>query len=510
MPLAFRDAKPHRDTPRGVNGNARPSRLGKACFALSGALAAAVLMVTPAGASSGHLSVHRARDVAGRSPYAGRSCNIPTDGWVASGGVEAEPTLAVNPKNQRNVVAAWMDPTRSSIDTSFSTDGGKSWTQSRPKGVDSCGGNHSEPWEASGDVWLSFDHHGNVYLLTLAWAHFVTAPTSDYVSVVYVLRSHDGGRTWSRPALVSGARADSDKDMILADPRHPGTVYDVFDNAGFGVVAPPRGANKLIFAKSKDFGRHWHRTVIAHFSQKRSFANSQLNVLPDGTLVETAGGPNRAGQDTIQAWRSTDGGSTWHGPFAVAKLTDGHGPSYCGFSARGTGGDSSATALIGKRSLAIVINDGAAAAHGNGKLLLARSRDGGRTWHTRKVLSSKHELLLASVAGHLDGRVGIVYDAIKQGGASCGSSPVLPTQTRVVTSRNRGRTWSGGVVVGPRWFNQYDALVGSQYFLGDYQNIVPSSRGFTSVAVQGRAVQGHNVRGFKGKTGVVVAHETMR
>lgn len=149
--------------------------------------------------------------------------------------------MAVRPKDQRNIVAAWIDPTRSSIDTSFGTNGGKSWIQSRPKGVDSCGGNESEPWEASGGAWLLRSSRDRLPD-DLGLGSLRDCSDVGLCQLVYVLRSHNAGRTWSKPALVSGAHADSDKDMILADPRHPGTIYDVFDNAGFGVVAPPRGA----------------------------------------------------------------------------------------------------------------------------------------------------------------------------------------------------------------------------------------------------------------------------
>ncbi|MDX6326967.1 MAG: hypothetical protein QOK15_3321, partial [Nocardioidaceae bacterium] len=168
--------------------------LGRRRAVIAGAITAVALSVWPALAGpTGRVGVINARDVAGKSPYAGRHCNIPTDGWVASGGVEAEPTVAVDPTDNKHVVAAWMDPTRSSINTAFSRDGGRTWHRSPPRGVDACGGNHTEDWEASGDVWLSFDGQGDVYLSTLAWAHFQTAPTSQYVSVVYALRSTDAG-----------------------------------------------------------------------------------------------------------------------------------------------------------------------------------------------------------------------------------------------------------------------------------------------------------------------------
>jgi len=451
------------------------------------------------------VQVAGAADVAGTSPYVGENCNIPTSGWVASGGNEAEPSVAVNPRNPANRVAAWMDPTRSSVNAAYTDNGGRTWTQSRPEGIDACGGNFTQPWEASGDVWVSFGPDGTVYFTTLAWAHFETAPTSDYVSVVYTSVSRDGGKTWSHATLVSPADATADKDMIVADPNKAGTVYDVWDNAGFGVVAPPRGANQLMFSKSTDWGRTWTNTTVAAFPPDQSASDSQLSVLKNGTLVDTAVSGN-----TILAYRSTDGGSTWSGAYTVAQLTSGSGPALCGASYRG-GGSFGADAVVGPHSIALVIDDGAAAAAGKGELILARSDDGGITWTTRPILRTRYLLLLASVAGTPNGKMGLVYDEIDASRVSCTGQAVVPTRIRVALSVNGGRTWSAAATVGASWFNQATALVAPQYFLGDYQNIVADpgvNGGFVSVTVQGQPLPGGSQGpSITGNTGVLVASE---
>ena len=487
------------------------SELRRVAAPLSIALVvAAAFATTAAAAGRSPVQVTQATDVAGSSPYTGRHCNIPTPDWVAPGGVEAEPTVAVNPRDAENKIAAWMDPTRSSIDTSYTRNGGKTWIKSVPKGVDACGGNHQQAWEASGDVWLSFGPDGTAYLTTLAWAHFVTAPTSDYVSVVYVLVSRDGGKSWSKPVLVSRPRGVSDKDMIVADPHHSGTVYDAFDNAGFGLVGPPRGSNYLVVAKSTDWGHSWRRTVVARFPPDRPVSDSQLSILPDGNLVETAVGTNAAGVGTIWAWRSTDRGRTWSKPSHVAALTPGSAPAICGATYRG-GSTFDADAVAGPHSVVLVINDGAAAAQGHGKLILARTDDSGRSWHTHPLLRSSNPVLLASIAANERGQLGLIYDEVDTSRIGCTPSAVIPTTTRVSISRDGGTSWSRPTTVGPTWFNQADALVAPQYFLGDYQNIVGAPDGFTSVSVQGHAVTASTAGPeLTGKTGVIVANEELR
>jgi hypothetical protein len=470
-------------------------------------LAVALGIAGPASAAAGGrpVQVTGAADVAGTSPYVGKSCNIPTSGWVAPGGIEAEPSVAINPRNPANRVAAWMDPTRSSINLAYTTDGGITWTQSRPEGIDACNGNTAQPWEASGDVWLSYGPDGTVYFTTLAWAHFETPPTADYVSVVYTSVSRDGGKTWSHATLVSPADAVADKDMIVADPSRPGTVWDVWDNAGFGLVPPPRGANQLMFSNSTDFGQTWTNTVIASFPPDQPATDSQLSVLKNGTLVDTA-----VQGSTIWAYRSTDGGRTWSGASLVAHLTSGSGPALCGATYRG-GGTFGADAVVGPHSIALVINDGAAAAAGRGELILARSDDGGITWTTQPILQTPYLLLLASVGGTMNGKMGLVYDEINAARVSCTGQAVIPTRIQVALSTNRGRTWSAPATIGASWWNTASTLVPPQYFAGDYQNIVAdpgTNRGFVSVTVQGQPLPGGSLGPpITGLTGVLVASE---
>jgi hypothetical protein len=470
------------------------------------AVSAIVGIAMPASAATGERpEVTGATDVAGTSPYIGRDCNIPTSDWFAPGGNEAEPSVAVNPRDPANRVAAWMDPTRSSVNAAYTRNGGRTWAQSVPKGIDECGGNYTQPWEASGDVSVSFGPDGSVYFSSLAWAHFETGPTSDYVSDVYTSVSRDGGKTWANARLVSPPDATADKDSIVADPHRPGTVYDVWDNSGFGLVSDPRGANKLIFSKSTDWGRTWTSTTVAQFPDSQPTSDSQLSVLPDGTLVETAVGPG-----SVAAWRSADGGQTWSGPYPVATLTEGSGPLLCGASYRG-GGTFGSDAVVGPHSIALVINDGAAAAAGKGELILARSDDGGITWTTHPIVRSNYLLLLASVGGSATGRVGLVYDEIDAARVTCTGQAVIPTRTRVALSGNGGSTWSEPATVGASWFNQATSLVAPQYFLGDYQTIVPDrgvDGGFVTATVAGEPLPGE-VPGppIIGNTGVIVASE---
>jgi hypothetical protein len=147
------------------------------------------------------LALNSIADVAGVSPFTNSDCNVATPYYTSSGGKEGEPFIAVNPGAPRSRIAVWMDAARATDDTAFTRDGGQTWTLSIPQGIDGCTGNTARPWEASGDPSLSFGPDGVAYLSTLTWANFALPPFENYVSVVHVQTSRNGGRTWSRPSL---------------------------------------------------------------------------------------------------------------------------------------------------------------------------------------------------------------------------------------------------------------------------------------------------------------------
>src|SRR3954469_11493287 len=259
--------------------------------------------------------VSRATDVAGRSPFAGRRCNVRTASYPTPGGKEGEPYVAVNPRHPRNRIVAYMDAKRATVDVAYTRSAGRHWRHTVPGGVDDCTGNHSKPWEASGDPWISIGPDGTAYLSALTWAHFVTAPTSDYVSRLHVQTSRNGGRTWSEPLSLGGRNAVSDKPMVLANPHRAGVAYVIWRNQGFGLATGKRARTKLLFASTHNGGRTWTRpTLIQPADPSDFFGTPQVSILHSGTLVATSSLADPSGGSRLLSWRSTDGGRNWSGP----------------------------------------------------------------------------------------------------------------------------------------------------------------------------------------------------
>jgi hypothetical protein len=452
----------------------------------------------------------RVVDVAGASPFAGRHCNVTTDYYTSPGGKEGEPYVAVNPKRPRQRIVAYMDAKRATVDVAYTRSAGRQWRHRVPRGVDDCTGNHSNQWEASGDPWLSIGPDGTAYLSALTWAHFVTPPTSKYVSVLHVQTSRNGGRNWSQPVYIGGHNAVSDKPMVLANPYRAGIAYIIWRNQGFGLANGHRAKTKLLFASTHNGGRTWTLPqLIEPGSSSDFFGTPQVSILRTGTLVATSSLADTGGGSKLLSWRSTDGGRHWRGPTTVKHIPDGSNPEFCGRAAAGGDGGS----LLGQQtvvrghSVAFLYLDGNAASAGRGRLVMVKSRDGGRTWHAHTVVRSRDPLLLGTITANRHARLGLLYDRVDASRINCDAMKI-PTQTRFANSRDGGSTWSRPLLVGPRWWNLATSARGtggfSGYFIGDYQALAPKPHGFVSVSVQGPALTTPRRPHITGATGVVV------
>ena len=462
------------------------------------AVAALAVPVFSVAATQAPVSVHVGHvvDVARHSPYAGRECNVATPYYTSPGGKEGEPAIAVNPTRPRNRIVAWMDATRATVNIAYTKNRGRTWSHSAPRGIDDCTGNHARAWEASGDPWVSVGPDGTAYLSTLTWAHFATPPYRRYVSAVHVQVSHDGGATWSKPDFLAGHRSVADKPMVVADPRHAGVAYEIWRNQSFGLPVGDRGKTRLYFAATHDAGKTWTDPItIARGARSDFFGTPEVSVLRDGTLIATSSLARPSGATRLLSWRSHDGGHNWQGPNRVAIAPAGQSAPLCGQSVAGgdTTSPSGQQVTVNGHTVAFVWLNGKAAAQGSGKIMLSRTHDDGRSWHTHAIVRSHVPVILASIAADSNGHLGIVWDAIREQAVDC-SSGIIPVQALFATSATGRRTWSTPETIGPRSWNLASGLRGSGgfsgYFVGDYQSIAPTPAGFTSVTVQGPPIGG--------------------
>lgn len=163
---------------------------------------------------------------------------------------EGEPYLALDPANPQHMVVAWMgyvpiQPLH--IKTKVTFDGGQNWSNA-------VAIPHVSSTYKSADPSLAFDHNGNVFL---SYVDYRQAPDS---GAVYVVKSTDGGLSWSSPNMVLDGFADGSKEPIdrpwLVIGKAPAssvdTMYITTKPAPW--ILPP---NRPYFMKSYDDGQTW-------------------------------------------------------------------------------------------------------------------------------------------------------------------------------------------------------------------------------------------------------------
>ena len=186
-------------------------------------------------------------------------------------GSAVEPAIAVNPRNKKNIVAAWQQDRISNgaaldIGISYTKDGGKHWHKSEVP-FQICKGGIIQK---SADSWLSFAADGSKVYLCAAVLNATQEPNTDNQFGVVVTQSEDGGKTWSAPRFLFSSMeflsdptqqfANSDKSSITADPNDPDQAIAVWTT--FNPNTSSHGNAQSSF--TKDGGQSWSPVQLVY------------------------------------------------------------------------------------------------------------------------------------------------------------------------------------------------------------------------------------------------------
>jgi hypothetical protein len=324
---------------------------------------------------------------------------------------EGEPTIAYNPRDRRNIIVGsnqWQPLTGHDSEDYIglgpsgftrcaawsSADGGRSWhggpmmdggigSVPNPLDVPRVPGEFDDPGNVfSADQNTVFDRTGTAYYTCINFG------VKTGLEQLYVWRSADGGRHWSDPVAAFSQTADMNRQMdrpFLAIDRSTGrhgTLYLAWETIFYDPALP-----EVFVRTSTDGGRTWGHVVRVDNSRYPAMWDARLfpMVGADGTLYVIY---DSAGFETPFAWHpqidhpslvlasSTDGGKTFSYHWVARDIhrpapPDEDEPELTEFIS------SMATDPRRAGRVAVAWPE---RVHGESRILMRSSVDGGKTW----------------------------------------------------------------------------------------------------------------------------------
>ena len=414
------------------------------------------------------------------------------DGVPASGTLyidtAVEPSLAANPFNPMNLIAAWQQNRWSNggsqgLMLASSVNGGTSWTLTTAPFSRCTGGNPANlgDYARATDPWVTISaNNGVAYALSLSFTGASLSPGSS--SAMLVARSTDFGVTWLQPhALIvdppnpSGAQFFNDKGSITADPLNASFVYAVWDR----LTSPTSGPSYFAFTQTG--GSTWEpaRSIYDPGPSGQTIGN-QIVVLNGDVLLNVFTEIDTASDGTVSSLvrviRGTYNGTTWiwSAPTTIAKL-QAVGTSNPANSAPVRDGSSivSVSATLG--AVYVAWQDSLFSMGKHDGIALASSLDGGQTWSTPVQVNADPNVqaFTPTVNVRADGVIAVTYFDLRNNTAP--STSHLYADCWMVTSTDGGTSFSEQHLSGS--FDLENAPDAEGLFLGDYQALVSSGSG---------------------------------
>jgi hypothetical protein len=437
-------------------------------------------------------TVASAAKVSGPSPLTPGCEGAGPQGRVYRNSV-VEPSLAIDPGNPRHLLAAWQQDRWATAGASaqlsaVSWDGGRTWSSSSPVFSRCTGGNatNGADYQLTSDPWVTIAPNGDAYQMTIA---FDSPQNPSGQNAMLVGKSVDGGVSWAAPTtLIREAIANgfNDKNSITADPYDPAAVYAIWQRELTAEETPETpDVEEAMFTRTTDGGLTWEtpRPILAPAGM--SVSGHIVQVLPGGDLVDLFTLNHQAGDTELhdlEAIRSTDRGTTWSRPVAIAPMqTVDLVDPYSTFTIRPTPDNIASTAV--DRTTGELYATWTSGQFSGGKysdIALSSSTDGGVAWTAPVKVNQTQGNTVAfvpTVAVLADGTVGVSYFDLRNNTPTQPS--ILANHWLATCHQNCGAanaSWQEVSVAGP--FDLQRAPYAKGFFVGDYMGIVAGGGAF--------------------------------
>ncbi len=208
-----------------------------------------------------------------------------------------EPSIAINKKNPKNIVAGVV------LDRAIYTlDGGETWSETQLK----------SPHGVHGDPALISDSKGDIYFFHLSNPTGKGRSSDEWLDRIVCQKSDDGGNTWSEGESIGyNPPKDQDKEWPAVHPKKHSlaVTWTQFDKYG---VEDKNCLSNIMFSQSDNGGKKWSKAIQLNQTPGDCLDgdNTTEGAVPaigaDGKLFVTWSNQGRIFFD-----RSYDEGTTW-------------------------------------------------------------------------------------------------------------------------------------------------------------------------------------------------------
>lgn len=356
-----------------------------------------------------------------------------------------EPSITVNPANPRNMIAIYLlnndmfVPNAASAqpgapsardaeqqiqgcNVAVTFDAGRTWKRAPLPANDVA----TDPVENNcSDSIVVFDRKGVAYVMASAYGSVGFVGDSEY----RMLTSRNGGRTWSRPAVVApgmigqgsrpqdydGVRTYDDRPWLTIDPQTRALFID-----GTQVRADGSGTGTVYLTASTDGGRTFSDPIVVPAAD---LGSAPLGAA-FGTVALAVRPPSgEAGCSCLDFLTSTDNARRLHRTHTTIPAD---------------GGPQTAADPVHKGWFTVMTNPG------NGYLLVYRTRDTGRHWQGPSRVGVQGTTAIKPwLAYSPAGQVGLGWRATRPDGSYAFYAAASKDQGRTFYVQTRlSRTWS--------------------------------------------------------------------
>jgi hypothetical protein len=391
---------------------------------------------------------------------------------------EVEPNVAANPARPGNLVGVWQQDRFSNggaraLVAGYSSDAGKTWGEvALPFSRCVRGG---LPYDRASDPVVSVGPDGRAYAVSLSFTPNNVAPNFTTNDAIASATSTDGGRSWHRVRTLDrdtngDVQGSLDKEWVVADPTHPGVAYTTWDhftpNPDGSFHVPAR------FSRTTDGGQTWSapQTIAGVPTDEAATIDTPVVDPRTGAVYVFFNWSTTGNPDQLAFVKSANRGLTWTRPQAITPVgsvgvTDPNSGAFL------RTGDSLFSAAVNPTTgrLYLAWQSGALSSGHFDESLLISSGNGGRTWTSPTVVSTRYggPAFLPTIAVNSDGLVGLTWYDFRH------DNPATPTLTTDVWFRTVNAT---GTQVGDEQhvsgpFNYNAAPDAGGRFLGDYEGM---------------------------------------